>query len=133
MGRVQSPTLSLIVDRHREITNFVPEPYWNVNGRFFKETDFTGFHQKNPFKDKTAANAALAKVKDAKVGKVEKFEKKEKDEYPPAPFNTTMMMAEANKMGISPSMAMKLAEDLYTSGYISYPRTDNTVYPRSYP
>lgn len=73
----------------------------------------------------------MARVKEAKVGKVEKFEKKEKDEYPPAPFNTTMMMAEANKMGISPSMAMKLAEDLYTSGYISYPRTDNTVYPRS--
>jgi DNA topoisomerase-1 len=131
VGRVQSPTLSLVVDRHREITSFVPEPYWNVNGNFFKETGFTGVHQKNPFKDEEAANAALTKVKDAKVGKVEKFEKKEKDEYPPAPFNTTMMMAEANKMGISPSMAMKLAEDLYTSGYISYPRTDNTVYPRS--
>jgi DNA topoisomerase-1 len=131
VGRVQSPTLSLIVDRHREITSFVPEPYWNVTGNFFKETGFTGVHQKNPFKDEAGANAALARVKEAKVGKVEKFEKKEKDEYPPAPFNTTMMMAEANKMGISPSMAMKLAEDLYTSGYISYPRTDNTVYPRS--
>ena len=50
VGRVQSPTLSLVVDRHREITSFVPEPYWNVTANFFKETGFGGVHQKNPFK-----------------------------------------------------------------------------------
>ena len=54
-----------------------------------------------------------------------------KDEYKPAPFDTTQMQVEANKIGIPPSVAMKLAEDLYTGGYISYPRTENTEYPKS--
>ncbi|HOL08300.1 MAG TPA: DNA topoisomerase, partial [Methanomassiliicoccaceae archaeon] len=46
-------------------------------------------------------------------------------------FNTTMFLMEATKLGMSASRAMKVAEDLYTAGYISYPRTDNTVYPPS--
>jgi DNA topoisomerase-1 len=55
----------------------------------------------------------------------------EKEEYRPAPFDTTTMQVEANKIGIPPTVAMKLAEDLYTGGYISYPRTENTEYPKS--
>src|SRR3989442_3061889 len=48
---------------------------------------------------------------------------------PPPPFNTTMFVAEANRMGFGAAQAMRIAEDLYQSGFISYPRTDNTVYP----
>src|SRR5919112_817078 len=49
----------------------------------------------------------------------------------PAPFNTTAFLTAASSIGFSPSRAARIAEDLYTDGYISYPRTDNTVYPRS--
>jgi len=50
---------------------------------------------------------------------------------PPTPFNTTGFLTAAASLGIGPSRAARIAEDLYTDGYISYPRTDNTVYPRS--
>lgn len=130
VGRVQSPTLTLIVDRHKEISEFVPEPYWTVSARMEKDLDFSGNHIANPFKDEATAEGARQRA-DCGKGMVLGMERKEKDEYPPAPFNTTTMLSEANKLGLSPSMAMKVAEDLYTSGYISYPRTDNTVYPRS--
>ncbi|OPX59280.1 MAG: Reverse gyrase [Methanomassiliicoccales archaeon PtaB.Bin215] len=130
VGRVQSPTLTLIVDRHKEIIEFVPEPYWTVVARLEKGQEFSGDHIANPFKDEAKAEA-VRKRADCGKGRVMGMERKEKDEYPPAPFNTTTMLSEANKLGLSPSLAMKVAEDLYTAGYISYPRTDNTVYPRS--
>ena len=130
VGRVQSPTLTLIVDRHKEITEFVPEPYWTVGAKLEKGQYFLGDHLSNPFKDEKLAEESRKKA-DCGVGNVTSMERKEKDDYPPPPFNTTSMLSEANKLGLSPSMAMKVAEDLYTSGYISYPRTDNTVYPRS--
>jgi DNA topoisomerase-1 len=131
VGRVQSPTLSLIVDRHNEIAHFVPKPYWNITGRFMKGKEFHGNHELNPFWDEEGSKQALSNCENAQQAKVKEYEVQQKDEYAPPPFNTTMMLAEAVKMGLSASLAMKIAEDLYTSGYISYPRTDNTVYPRS--
>jgi len=130
VGRVQSPTLKLLVDRHEEIENFVPVPYWNIMGKFGMLA-FKGEHQSNPFWEKEAADAVLDKVKQSKTGTIEEYSSETKDEYRPAPFDTTMMQVEANKIGIPPTTAMKLAEDLYTGGYISYPRTENTEYPKS--
>lgn len=130
VGRVQSPTLKLLVDRHEEIENFVPQPFWNVNGVFGKDS-FDGSHQGNPFWSQTDTDEIMNKVSQVKTGKIVHYDVKEKEEYRPAPFDTTQLQVEANRIGISPSLAMKLAEDLYTSGYISYPRTENTVYPRS--
>ena len=131
VGRVQSPTLSLIVDRHLEIENFIPEPYWLISSTFKKGKQFKANHADNPFKERDKADEVMERIKTAEKGEVVVHDVKENDEYPPAPFNTTMMLAEANKIGISPARAMKVAEDLYTDGFISYPRTDNTVYPRS--
>ena len=130
VGRVQSPTLKLLVDRHEEIENFVPVPYWNVVGKFGMLA-FKGDQESNPFWKKEEAEAILDKVKGSKTGTVAKYSSELKDEYRPAPFDTTMMQVEANKIGIPPTTAMKLAEDLYTGGYISYPRTENTEYPKS--
>jgi DNA topoisomerase-1 len=73
----------------------------------------------------------LARAKKAKTAAVQEVSVKENNEYPPAPFNTTVFLAEATKRGMTAAQAMKIAEDLYTDGYISYPRTDNTVYPPS--
>ncbi len=130
VGRVQSPTLKLLVDRHEEIESFVPKPFWEIIGKF-GILAFRGSHTSNPFWDKEEAEAILAVVSDAKEGTVTSYEVTQKEEYRPAPFDTTMMQVEANKIGIPPTTAMKLAEDLYTGGYISYPRTENTEYPKT--
>ena len=130
VGRVQSPTLKLLVDRHEEIENFVPVPFWNIVGKFGMLA-FKGDHETNPFWDKDEAEAVMSVVSDEKTGKVCGFDVSMKEEYRPAPFDTTQMQVEANKIGIPPTVAMKLAEDLYTGGYISYPRTENTEYPKS--
>ncbi|MDO5862307.1 MAG: DNA topoisomerase, partial [Thermoplasmata archaeon] len=130
VGRVQSPTLKLLVDRHEEIEKFVPQPYWDVVGKFGMLA-FKGEHTGNPFWERDQADAVLSCVEDAKTGRVTSYKVEAKEEFRPAPFDTTQMQVEANKIGIPPTTAMKLAEDLYTGGYISYPRTENTEYPRS--
>lgn len=130
VGRVQSPTLKLLVDRHEEIESFVPVPFWNVVGKFGMLA-FKGEHEKNPFWEKSEAESVMTKIADSKKGKITKYDVSTKEEYRPSPFDTTLMQVEANKIGIPPTVAMKLAEDLYTSGYISYPRTENTEYPKS--
>ena len=130
VGRVQSPTLKLLVDRDEEVRSFVPVPYWEVFGKFGMLA-FKGEHEKNPFWSKEEAEAVLARIGGMTSGTITGYEVTEKDEYRPPPFDTTTMQVEANKIGIPPTAAMKLAEDLYTGGYISYPRTENTEYPRS--
>ena len=130
VGRVQSPTLKLLVDRNEEIEKFVPVPYWKIVGKFGMLA-FEGSHASNPFWKKEEADAVFGKCNGVKTGKVVKSEVTRKEEFRPAPFDTTQMQVEANKIGIPPATAMKLAEDLYTAGYISYPRTENTEYPRS--
>jgi len=130
VGRVQSPTLKLLVDRHEEIESFVPVPFWNVIGKFGMLA-FKGEHEKNPFWNKEEAEKVMSIISEAETGKITAYDVSTKEEFRPPPFDTTMMQVEANKIGIPPSMAMKLAEDLYTGGYISYPRTENTEYPKS--
>jgi len=130
VGRVQSPTLKILVDRHQEIEAFVPVPFWKISGKFGMLA-FKGDHSKNPFWAKNDAEKIMDNCSSAKTGKVVSYETVTKEEYRPAPFDTTQMQVEANKIGIPPAAAMKLAEDLYTAGYISYPRTENTEYPKS--
>ena len=130
VGRVQTPALALIVDREREIEEFVPKPYWTVHATFEKDgATFVAGHEKGQFWEKRAAEVVLKKAKGAKGGVVKEYARNEKTERGPPPFNTTMFVTEANRLGLGAAYAMRIAETLYTSGYISYPRTDNTVYP----
>ncbi len=129
VGRVQTPALALIVDREREIEEFTPKPYWTVHATFEKGVTFRAPHEKGQFWAKDEAEAVLANARKAKGGVVAEYVTNEKTERGPPPFNTTMFVAEANRLGLGAAYAMRIAEDLYTSGYISYPRTDNTVYP----
>jgi len=134
VGRVQSPTLALIVDREREIEGFVPKAFWEIFADLSKKTSeaiFTAAHSHGRFDESKEAHGIFERIKDSKSAKVISFSISKKEEYPPIPFNTTQFLAEASKMGMSAAAAMKTAEDLYTDGYISYPRTDNTVYPFS--
>ncbi|MDR2866439.1 MAG: DNA topoisomerase I [Methanomassiliicoccaceae archaeon] len=130
VGRVQSPTLKLLVDRHEEIESFKPVPFWNIKGKFGMLA-FKGEHTGNPFWEKEKSDDVLKRCKAVKKGVVSSYNVSMKEEYKPSPFDTTTMQVEANRIGIPPAVAMKIAEDLYTSGYISYPRTENTEYPRS--
>ncbi len=131
-GRVQTPTLALIVARERERLAFIPEDYWVIKGSFGEGSNaFDAPHATARFKTEEAANLAMSHVKDAKDARVASIEKKSRTVRPPAPFNTTSLMAAAAAEGLSPARTMRIAESLYMDGYISYPRVDNTVYPSS--
>jgi DNA topoisomerase-1 len=129
VGRVQSPTLSLIVDREKERNIFVPVPYWEINVELetAKKEIFSAQHSTRRFLDKDEALKAFKKL--GKKAELKEIEKGKKTDQPPTPFNTTGFISAANAIGLSPANAMRIAESLYTNGYISYPRTDNTVYP----
>jgi DNA topoisomerase-1 len=131
VGRVQSPTLSLIVDREKERNIFVPTPYWEIHVELedaARET-FTAQHSTRRFLDKEEASKVFKKL--GKKAELKEIEKGTKTDQPPTPFNTTGFISAANSIGLSPANAMRIAESLYTNGYISYPRTDNTVYPET--
>ncbi len=123
-GRVQTPTLALIVDKELERMKFKPEKYFEVKAEL-----------------KNGVIANYGKVKDKKeVEKLKslkgpavviKIKQKKKTTSPPTPFNTTEFLREAANLGFTAANAMRIAETLYMNGYISYPRTDNTVYPDS--
>lgn len=132
-GRVQTPTLALVVERERERMAFKPEDYWVISGEAShgEEEPFKVSHTTARFWDKDAADAAYANVAGAKEARVTAVECKSRTQRPPAPFNTTSLQAAAAAEGISPARTMRLAESLYMDGLISYPRVDNTVYPSS--
>ncbi len=132
VGRVQSPTLKLIVERELERRAFVPVPYWQIFADLAAEAGpFTARHKTERFQDEAVAQSALDKAKSAGAGLVTGVKATQKKLPPPAPFNTTAYTKAATALGFSAARAVRLAEDLYLAGYISYPRTDNTVYPQS--
>ena len=131
-GRVQTPTLALVVERERERLAFVPEDYWVIGGQGAKDgVEFKLSHAKSRFGELAEAEEAFAKVDGATSARVLSIEKKSRTLAPPAPFNTTSLQAAAAAEGIAPARAMRIAESLYMDGLISYPRVDNTVYPAS--
>jgi DNA topoisomerase I len=131
VGRVQSPTLGLIVERELERRAHVPKPYWEIFARFqHPDGAFEAHHATDKFWEKAEADAALAGTKSP--GVVKEVSSRRNSRRPPTPYNTTAFTTDASsRLGITPSRAMRLAEDLYMDGFISYPRTDNTVYPQS--
>jgi DNA topoisomerase I len=129
VGRVQSPTLVLIAERERERRAFVPEPYWEIEANLKNGEAFTARHAHGRFREEDAARTAYEKL--TEIATITEVKEKSATRPAPIPFNTTGFLAAAAGIGISPSRAARLAEDLYTDGYISYPRTDNTVYPSS--
>ncbi len=130
VGRVQSPTLALCVNREKEIRAFKPEPFWNIFLHCEKQSKkFKA--EKTGIKDELAAREVYQKVKAAKTAVVKKVSVRESKQSPPTPFNTNDFLRAAANLGYSPERVLEIAERLYMRGYISYPRTDNTVYPGS--
>ena len=128
VGRVQSPTLTILVEKENEIRDFVSEKYYElsivINGVRFG-------YEGNPIKTREEAEKLLEILnKGSKAIVIEKKDKERKI-YRPTPFSTTEFLRDANRIGVSVERAMAIAETLYQHGKISYPRTDNTVYPRT--
>ncbi|MFY9749465.1 MAG: DNA topoisomerase I [Methanoregula sp.] len=130
VGRVQSPTLTMIVDREKEIEKFVPEKYWLLGLLTEKSGEqIEARHTNGRFKDQKAAELARDRTKEPLV--VTEVREGTKQDRSPSPFDTTTYIVAAARLGFSAANAMRIAEELYMNGYISYPRTDNTVYPAS--
>jgi DNA topoisomerase-1 len=137
VGRVQSPTLRLLVDREREIRAFEPDDYWEVFADLADDEPFEAQYvyddedgtQADRLWDGDRADAVLADLRHAGDATVASVERRERTDSPPAPFATTAFIRAAGSLGYGANRAMSIAEDLYTAGYVTYPRTDNTVYP----
>jgi DNA topoisomerase I len=130
VGRVQSPTLALMVDREKERKAFVSTPFWTLKICCAKgEEVFQAVHAKERFLVEGEAEEALSRLQDHVV--VREVKSSERSIKPPIPFNTTGLLTAAASLGFSAARAMNVAENLYMNGYISYPRVDNTVYPPS--
>lgn len=127
VGRVQSPLLAILVQREREIQGFKPKQYFEVKVQLKNSFEFSAKHERGRIWDKSEAQAIIAKL--GREGVVIESKREKWRDKPPAPFNTTEFLSAAAAIGFSTSTAMRIAEDLYIHGYISYPRTDNTVYP----
>lgn len=130
VGRVQTPTLSILVDREKEIREFVPEPYWNIRAILDFE-DIEIKHVDGNIFDRDRAEEIFNKCngKDARVDKIKLTNSKTK---PPVPFNLSGLQAEAYTVfGFSPKRTQIAAQNLYSAGYTSYPRTSSQKLPES--
>ena len=139
VGRVQSPTLRLLVEREQEIRAFDPESYWELTGVVSNsEADSfqMQFFYQNPdgteaerVWDESVSMILLDALESTDEVVVNNVSRRTQTDEPPAPFDTTQFISAAGSLGYSAQRGMSLAEELYTAGYITYPRTDNTVYP----
>ena len=132
IGRVQTPTLALIVNRQKEIENFKPEPYW-VLATVYRDTTFTA--TKGKFTSKEEGEKAFATI-EGKPFTVTKVEKKEGKEQPPQLYDLTSLQVDCNrKFGFSAEMTLNLIQALYERKFTTYPRVDtqylsDDIYPK---
>ena len=132
IGRVQTPTLALIVNRQKEIDNFKPEPYW-VLATIYRDTTFTA--TKGKFTKKEEGEEAFKAI-EGKPFTVTKVEKKEGKEQPPHLYDLTSLQVDCNrKFGFSAEMTLNLIQSLYERKFTTYPRVDtqylsDDIYPK---
>ena len=132
IGRVQTPTLALIVNRQKEIENFKPEPYW-VLATVYRDTTFTT--TKGKFTSKEEGEKAFATI-EGKPFTVTKVEKKEGKEQPPQLYDLTSLQVDCNrKFSYSAEMTLNLIQSLYEKKFTTYPRVDtqylsDDIYPK---
>ncbi|MDE5643775.1 MAG: DNA topoisomerase 3 [Muribaculaceae bacterium] len=132
IGRVQTPTLALIVNRHHEIANFVPQDSWELR-TIYREALFTAVGDR--FSDETAAAEAAEKIS-AELFTVDSVSQKKGREAPPRLFDLTSLQVECNKRwGWSADESLRLIQSLYEKKVTTYPRVDTTylsddIYPK---
>lgn len=132
IGRVQTPTLALIVNRQKEIDNFKPEPYW-VLATIYRDTTFTA--TKGKFTSKEEGEQAFATI-EGKPFTVTEVQKKRGTEAPPKLYDLTSLQVDCNKKhGMSADMTLKIIQTLYERKLTTYPRVDtqylsDDIYPK---
>ncbi|MBS3142361.1 DNA topoisomerase I [Candidatus Woesearchaeota archaeon] len=130
-GRVQGPALKILVDREKEIRAFKSEPFWQISlqGNVHKEV-LEAWHEKDKFWKQGEANAVMKKVEGKKQGKTDAVNRNETKQAPPTPFDLTTLQTESYRaLGIQPKETLEIAQELYTGGWISYPRTSSQILP----
>ena len=137
VGRVQTPTLALIVEREEAIEAFVPEDFWQVKARFAVEAGSwealwttpprRGEKPQNRLFDKALAEQIVARTREAGRGTVTRVERKKSREQPPLLYDLTNLQKEANRrFGFTASRTLELAQALYEQHKVlTYPRTDS--------
>lgn len=136
VGRVQTPTLALIVARQKEIENFVPVPYW-VLSTLYRDTVFTAVMKEGDrgFATREEGEAALDAIRDLPM-RITDVQRKKGTEAPPRLFDLTSLQVECNKkFGFSADTTLQLIQSLYEKKYTTYPRVDTTflsddIYPK---
>lgn len=132
IGRVQTPTLALIVNRQKEIDNFKPETYW-VLATIYRDTTFTS--TKGRFDKKEEGEAAFKTI-EGEPFTVTDVQKKKGTEAPPKLYDLTSLQVDCNKkFGYSAEMTLNLIQSLYEKKYTTYPRVDtqylsDDIYPK---
>ena len=132
VGRVQTPTLAMIVARYREIENFVPEDYWELKTKY---RGVTFNSTRGRFKTEGEASAIVENIKQLPL-EVTSVETKKGREAPPRLFDLTSLQVECNKkFGMSADEALKTIQSLYEKKATTYPRVDTTylsddIYPQ---
>ena len=126
IGRVQTPTLALIVNRQKEIDQVKPEPYW-VLATVYRDTTFTA--TKGRFTSKEEGEQAFATI-EGKPFTVTDVQKKNGKETPPSLYDLTSLQVDCNKKyGFSAEMTLNLIQQLYEMKLTTYPRVDTTFLP----
>jgi len=127
VGRVQTPTLAMIVKRHFDIKNFVPSIYFEIKTEY-KLTTFT--FDKGKIEEKAKADALLAEIKEHPLT-IADIKIKEGKEHPPNLFDLTSIQIEANKkLGLSAEQTLNTVQSLYEKKLVTYPRVDTAYLPK---
>lgn len=126
IGRVQTPTLALIVNRHHEILNFVPETYWELKTKY-RDVIFNSAKRK--FQSQEEAAKLLESISD-KEFEILSSTKKKANEQPPPLFDLTSLQVECNKkLNFTADDTLKYIQKLYEHKLVTYPRVDTTYLP----
>jgi len=130
IGPCQTPTCGFVYEREKTIRSFQAKDFWKITAIFSAEGgEFEGIHRAGNIHDKEKAAEIFKRLKGAKEGLVAKKTVKEAKTSPPNPLNTTEFLKRASKfLGISPELALEVAEQLYLAGFTSYPRTETNKY-----
>lgn len=123
IGRVQTPTLAMIVTRHKEIEAFRSEEYWELK-TIYRETEFTATIDRIRNEDRAKKGVDYLKEH---LFEITSFEQKEGKEGNPRMFDLTSLQVESNKkFGYSAEETLKLVQSLYEKKFVTYPRVDTT-------
>ena len=131
-GSCQFPTLGFVVDRYLRVRNFVPEPFWYIKLAHKKDDIEVKFNwRRGHLFDRMAVVLIFERCLLSKTAKVVKMAKKPTKKWKPLPLTTVELQKNGSRfLRMTSQDVMKVAEDLYTKGWISYPRTETDQFDR---